>query len=103
MREIDVQEAFLEAGYQISPEAVHLILSNSSPGELVSYVLEHVDESVFVIEAEHIDVHSFKPKCETTLKDKFISFPGASPVISSGASPLFSAETPTAATQLADP
>ncbi|AKB84056.1 DNA-directed DNA polymerase II small subunit [Methanococcoides methylutens] len=69
MREIDVQEAFLEAGYQISPEAADLIVSHSSPEDLVCYVLEHVDESIFVIEAEHIDVLSFESECGNTLKD----------------------------------
>ncbi|MEL4306406.1 DNA-directed DNA polymerase II small subunit [Methanococcoides sp. LMO-2] len=69
MREIDVQEAFLEAGYQISPEAADLIVSHSLPEDLVCYVLEHVDESIFVIEAEHIDVLSFESECGTTLKD----------------------------------
>ncbi|WP_445475148.1 DNA-directed DNA polymerase II small subunit [Methanococcoides methylutens] len=68
MKEINVQEAFLEAGYQISPEAVKLIVSHSSPKDLVCYILEHVDESVFVIETEHIDLSSFESEYRTRLE-----------------------------------
>jgi DNA polymerase II small subunit len=59
MNEIDVLTAFIEEGYQISPEAVDLICSHCSPGELVAYVLEHIDLSVLVIDVEHIDLESF--------------------------------------------
>lgn len=68
MKEINVQEAFLEAGYQISPEAVELIASHSSPKDLVSYILEHVDESIFVIETEHIDLQSFESEYRASKK-----------------------------------
>ncbi|SES97923.1 DNA polymerase II small subunit [Methanococcoides vulcani] len=68
MKEINVQEAFLEAGYQISPEAVKLIVSHSSPKDLVCYILEHIDESVFVIEIEHIDLPSFESEYPTSQK-----------------------------------
>ncbi|WP_135610177.1 DNA-directed DNA polymerase II small subunit [Methanococcoides sp. AM1] len=68
MKEINVQEAFLEAGYQISPEAVDLIASHSSPKDLVCYILGHIDESVFVIEIEHIDIPSFESEYSTGQK-----------------------------------
>lgn len=68
MKEINVQEVFLEAGYQISPEAVKLIVSHSSPKDLVCYILEHIDESVFVIEIEHIDLPSFESEYPTSQK-----------------------------------
>lgn len=60
MKEIKVQEIFLEAGYQISPKAVEMIALHSAPNNLISYILENVDESLFVIEAEHIDIESFE-------------------------------------------
>ncbi|MCD4807986.1 MAG: DNA-directed DNA polymerase II small subunit [Methanococcoides sp.] len=60
MKEIKAQEVFLEAGYQISPKAVEMITSHSAPNDLISYILENVDESLFVIEAEHIDIESFE-------------------------------------------
>lgn len=60
MKDIKVQEYFLEAGYQISPKAVEIIALHSAPNALISYVLENVDESLFVIEDEHIDIESFE-------------------------------------------
>ncbi|WP_407355167.1 DNA-directed DNA polymerase II small subunit [Methanolobus sp. WCC5] len=59
MNEIDVLTAFIEEGYQISPEAVDLICSHCSPQELVTYVLENIDLSVLVIDIEHIDLEGF--------------------------------------------
>ncbi len=55
MNEVDVLTAFIEEGYQISPEAVELICSSSNPGSLVKNVLVNIDMSVLVIGVEHID------------------------------------------------
>ncbi len=59
MNEFDVLTAFIEEGYQISPEAVELICSHCSPKELVSHVLRTIDMKVLVIGLEHIDLGSF--------------------------------------------
>ncbi|MDD4497269.1 MAG: DNA-directed DNA polymerase II small subunit [Methanosarcinaceae archaeon] len=54
MNDIEVIKAFSEAGYQVSPEAVEIIRSSNSPLALIESVLSTVDESVFVIQPEHI-------------------------------------------------
>ncbi len=59
MNEIDIIRAVVEEGYQISPEAAALIKASDVPGLLLEYVLSTIDESVFVIEAEHIDLAGF--------------------------------------------
>lgn len=61
MKQADVLTAFIEEGYQISPEAVELICAHCSPRELVSHVLRTIDMSVLVIGIEHIDLSSFVP------------------------------------------
>ncbi|MCQ6963880.1 DNA-directed DNA polymerase II small subunit [Methanolobus chelungpuianus] len=61
MKQADVLTAFIEEGYQISPEAVELICAHCSPRELVSHVLRTIDMSVLVIGIEHIDLESFAP------------------------------------------
>jgi len=57
--EIDVCRQITEEGYQISQTAVNQILSNENPTGLIEYILNNIDESVFVIECEHIDVEGF--------------------------------------------
>ncbi|MEZ5334218.1 MAG: hypothetical protein R2741_02735 [Methanolobus sp.] len=59
MNEIDVISAFIEEGYQISPEAVELVCSHCSPKELIAYILENIDLSVLVIDVEHINIEDF--------------------------------------------
>ncbi len=59
MNEIDVLTAFIEEGYQISPEAVDLICSHCSPEDLVRYIIENIDVSVLVIDVKHIDLDGF--------------------------------------------
>ncbi|MDD4749325.1 MAG: DNA-directed DNA polymerase II small subunit [Methanosarcinaceae archaeon] len=54
MDEIEIIKAFSEAGYQVSPEAVEIIRSSSSPLALIASVLATIEESVFVIQPEHI-------------------------------------------------
>ncbi len=49
----------METEYQISPEAVELIYSSSSPEDLLKYVLSTVNESVIVIGIESIDLEGF--------------------------------------------
>ncbi|MEA1984411.1 MAG: DNA-directed DNA polymerase II small subunit [Euryarchaeota archaeon] len=60
MDKMNILSAFLEEGYQISPDAVDLIASHSLAAALIQYILENIDESVFVIGLEHIDVVSFE-------------------------------------------
>jgi len=59
MNEIEIIRAVAEEGYQISPEAAELIKASEVPGLLLEYVLSTIDESVFVIEIEHIDLEGF--------------------------------------------
>ncbi len=59
MNEINIIRAVAEKGYQISPEAAELIKASDVSGLLLEYVLSTIDESVFVIEAEHIDLAGF--------------------------------------------
>ncbi len=59
MNEIEIIRAVAEEGYQISPEAAELIKASDVPGLLLKYVLSTIDESVFVIEVEHIDLEGF--------------------------------------------
>jgi len=60
MQKVDIIAMFAEEGYQASPDAVEVISAHSSPVELVGYILATIDESVFVVEAEHIDLDGFK-------------------------------------------
>ena len=59
MEKNDIIKAVMEKEYQISPEAVELIKSNNSPEALLGYVLSIVDDSIIVIETEHIDLEGF--------------------------------------------
>jgi DNA polymerase II small subunit len=56
MNEVDVLTAFIEEGYQISPEAVELICSQKNAESLVRNVLDNIDISVFVVGLEHINL-----------------------------------------------
>ncbi len=58
--EMNILQVFLEAGYQISPKAAAKIASHQAPSLLTEFVLGHVDESIFVIETEHIDIKAFE-------------------------------------------
>lgn len=60
MDEIDIVRAVTEEGYQISPLAVELIKSSNSPESLLKYILSTIDDCIFVIEPEHIDLKGFK-------------------------------------------
>lgn len=60
MNEIDIVRAVTEEGYQISPSAVELIKSSISPESLLKYVLSTIDDCIFVIESEHIDLKGFE-------------------------------------------
>lgn len=60
MDEIDIVRAVTEEGYQISPRAVELIKSSNSPENLLKYILSTIDDSIFVIEPEHIDLEDFE-------------------------------------------
>ena len=59
MEKSEIIKAVMEKEYQISPEAVELIKSSSSPESLLKYVLSTVDYSIIVIGAEHIDLEGF--------------------------------------------
>lgn len=60
MNEIDIIRAVIEEGYQISPQAVELIKLSNSPENLLKYVLATIDDCVFVIEPEHVDLKGFE-------------------------------------------
>jgi DNA polymerase II small subunit len=60
MNEIDIVRAVTEEGYQISPLAVELIKSSNSPENLLKYILSTIDDCIFVIEPEHIDLKGFE-------------------------------------------
>ncbi len=60
MNEIDIVRTVLEEGYQISPLAVELIKSSNSPESLLKYVLSTIDDCIFVIEPENIDLKGFE-------------------------------------------
>lgn len=60
MDEIDIVRAVIEEGYQISPLAVELIKLSNSPESLLKYILSTIDDCIFVIEPEHIDVKGFE-------------------------------------------
>jgi DNA polymerase II small subunit len=60
MDEIEIVRAVTEEGYQISPLAVELIKSSNSPESLLKYILSTIDDCVFVIEPEHINLKSFE-------------------------------------------
>ncbi|MDO9517806.1 MAG: DNA-directed DNA polymerase II small subunit [Methanosarcinaceae archaeon] len=59
MQKIDIIAMFAEEGYQVSPDAVEVISAHDSPIQLVGHILATIDESVFVVEAEHIDLDGF--------------------------------------------
>jgi len=81
MNEIDIVRAVTEEGYQISPLAVELIKSSNSPENLLKYILSTIDDCIFVIEPEHIDLKGFESS-----KTVF--------GITSGQSPLTLSKTP---------
>ena len=56
MQESLIVEEFANAGYQVSPDAVALIGSYSAPDTIVSKVLQSLDDSVLVVEREHINL-----------------------------------------------
>lgn len=56
MQESLIVEEFANAGYQVSPDAVALIGSYSAPDTIVSKVLQSLDDSVLVVEREHINI-----------------------------------------------
>lgn len=60
MNEIDIVRAVIEEGYQISPQAVELIKLSNSPESLLKYILSTIDDCVFVIEPEHVDLKDFE-------------------------------------------
>ncbi|AAM03491.1 DNA-directed DNA polymerase, subunit 1 [Methanosarcina acetivorans C2A] len=60
MNEIDIVRAVIEEGYQISPQAVELIKLSNSPENLLKYILATIDDCVFVIEPEHVDLQGFE-------------------------------------------
>lgn len=60
MNEIDIVRAVTEEGYQISPLAVQLIKSSNSPESFLKYILSTIDDCIFVIEPEHIDLKGFE-------------------------------------------
>ncbi len=60
MQKVDIIAMFAEEGYQASPDAVEVISAHGFPVELVEHILATIDESVFVVEAEHIDLNGFK-------------------------------------------
>ncbi|RXA18753.1 DNA-directed DNA polymerase II small subunit [Methanosarcina sp. MSH10X1] len=59
MEKSNIIRAVMEKAYQISPEAVELILSSDSPEDLLKYVLSTVNNSVIVIGIEDIDLEGF--------------------------------------------
>ncbi|WP_406660347.1 DNA-directed DNA polymerase II small subunit [Methanolobus sp. ZRKC3] len=67
MNEVDVLTAFIEEGYQISPEAVDMICSQPNPRSIVRHVLENIDMSVLVIGLEHIGLDGLDPGLDTSL------------------------------------
>jgi len=94
MKEIKAQEVFLEAGYQISPKAVEMITSHSAPNDLISYILENVDESLFVIEAEHIDIESFEKEYPDLPKECLDEVPCSNDTLTSQVSSVPSTRFP---------
>ncbi len=56
MQESSIVAEFANAGYQVSPDAVALIGSYSAPDTIVSKVLQSLDDSVLVVEREHINI-----------------------------------------------
>lgn len=77
MDEIDIVRAVTEEGYQISPQAIELIKSSNSPEKILKYVLSTIDDSIFVIEPEHIDLEDFE-----VLKTVLEATSGSSPTLS---------------------
>ena len=55
----EIIRAVMEKEYQISPEAVEIIKSSNSPESLLQYVLSTVNDSVIVIDTEHINLEDF--------------------------------------------
>lgn len=84
MNEIDIISAFIEEGYQISPEAVELICSHCSPGELIAYVLSNIDFSVLVVDVEHVNIEGFSslshPNEESFRYSRELDYPASGPV-----------------------
>ncbi len=65
--EMNILQAFLEAGYQINPGAAAKIASHKTPTLLTEFVLECIDESIFVVESEHIDIEAFEKNSRNTV------------------------------------
>ena len=68
MQESLIVEEFANAGYQVSPDAVALIGSYSAPDTIVSKVLQSLDDSVLVVEREHLNLDGVKIPEKSTEK-----------------------------------
>ena len=58
--EIDITNIVIREGYQITHSAVDIIQKSTNPGKLLAYTLNNLDDCVFVIEPEHIDLKGFE-------------------------------------------
>lgn len=71
MDKSDIIRIVMEKEYQISPEAVELIISSNFPESLLEYILSTVDDSVIVIGVENIDFEGFA-SCKRAPKSFFV-------------------------------
>ncbi len=53
----------IEAGYQITPEALDLIASHEQPEKLTKHILSKIDKSVLVIDVEHLNLKECEHIC----------------------------------------
>lgn len=67
----DIIRVVMENEYQISPEAVELILSSNSPEDLLNHIISTVDDFVIVIGIENIDLEGFVA-CEKVQKPDLV-------------------------------
>lgn len=51
---IAITEEFVEHGYQISHTAIEEVCMYPNPSKLTSYILENIDESIFLVELDSI-------------------------------------------------
>ncbi|MDK2892456.1 DNA-directed DNA polymerase II small subunit [Methanohalophilus sp.] len=52
----------MEEGYQVSPEAAEFISSHCQSPKLAEHILSNLEEDVFVIDIQHLDLDSFTGK-----------------------------------------
>lgn len=68
MNHNEVITCFLQAGYQISPDAVELICNNCNSSEIINQIIQTINNDVLVVDVEHIQIKNMGISTSSQLK-----------------------------------